>query len=68
MKPATRLFTEMVFLYRNDAARYQQLLKEAKGMASTKMDNEAMFMAWLAQNVPGAQLSELYLAFQGFSI
>lgn len=38
MKPATRLFTEIVLLYRNDAARYQQLLKEAKGMASAKID------------------------------
>lgn len=38
MKPATRLFTETVLLYRNDAARYQQLLKEAKGMASAKID------------------------------
>lgn len=38
MKPATRLFTEIVFLYRNDAARYRQLLKEAKGMASAKID------------------------------
>ena len=64
MRPATRLFTEIVFLHRNDAARYQQLLKEAKDMASTKIDNEAVFMAWLAQNVSGAQLSELYLAFQ----
>lgn len=38
MKPATRLFTEIVLLYRNDAARYQQLLKEAKGMVSAKID------------------------------
>ena len=64
IKPATRLFAKMVLLYRNDAACYQQLLKEAKEMASTKKDNEAVFMAWLAQNVSGAQLSELYLAFQ----
>ena len=64
MKPATRLFTEIVFLYRNDAARYRQLLKEAKGMASAKIDNEAVFMAWLAQNASGVQLSELYLAFK----
>lgn len=56
MKPATRLFTEIVFLYRNDAARYRQLLKEAKGMASAKIDNEAVFMAWLAQNASGVQL------------
>lgn len=45
MKPATRLFTGMVFLYRNDSARYQQLLKEAKDMAGIKVDNEAVFMA-----------------------
>ena len=64
MKPATRLFTEMVFLYRNDAARYQQLLKEANSMVRPKKDNEPVFMAWLAQNVSGAQLSELYLALQ----
>ena len=64
MKPATRLFTGMVFLYRNDSARYQQLLKEAKDMAGIKVDNEAVFMAWLAENVSGEQLSELYLAFQ----
>lgn len=38
MKPATQLFTEIVLLYRNDVARYQQLLKEAKGMASAKID------------------------------
>ena len=38
MKPATRLFTEIVLLYRNDAARYQQLLKEARGVASAKID------------------------------
>lgn len=38
MKPATRLFTAIVLLYRNDVARYQQLLKEAKGMASAKID------------------------------
>lgn len=38
MKPATRLFTEIVLLYKNDVARYQQLLKEAKGMASAKID------------------------------
>lgn len=33
-------------------------------MASAKIDNEAVFMAWLAQNASGVQLSELYLAFK----
>lgn len=62
MKPATRLFTEMVFLYRNDNVHYQELLREAKDMARAKPTSEAMFMSWLSENVSTAQLTELYLA------
>ena len=64
MKPATRLFTEMVSIYRNDTERFHQLLKEAENMASTELDNEAMFNAWLAANVSETQLAELHLAYQ----
>lgn len=62
MKPATRLFTEMVNLYMTDKKEYQKLLKEAKDMADTKQNNEAAFMSWLSKNVSAAQLSELYMA------
>ena len=62
MKPATRLFTETVTLYRTNANEYQKLLKEAKDMAEKKQNNEAVFMSWLSQNVSSAQLSELYMA------
>ncbi len=62
MKPATRLFTQVVDLYRNSTKQYQKLLMEAKEMAKTKEDLEAMFVAWLSENVSGAQLSEIYMA------
>lgn len=62
IKPATRLFTQVVDLFRNDTKQYQRLLMEAKEMAKTKEDSEAVFMSWLSENVSGAQLSELYMA------
>lgn len=62
MKPATKLFEEMVFLYHNDNKRYKRILEEAKDMADTKQNNEAAFMSWLSENVSAAQLSELYMA------
>ena len=62
MKPATRLFTEMVTLFKTDKKEYQKLLKEAKDMADIKQNNEAAFMSWLSENVSAAQLSELYMA------
>lgn len=61
MKAATRLFTEAVAIYRNDPAKFERLLKEAKVMISGKqMTNEEKFMTWLASKVSPAQLSELY--------
>lgn len=62
MKPASRLFTQVVNLYRNDTEQYQKLLMEAKEMAKTKKDSENAFMSWLSENVPATQLSELYMA------
>ena len=63
-KPATKLFTEMVSMYRNDRKKYEGLLKEAKLMADGKHNGEAAFMSWLSKKVSPAQLSELYMVFQ----
>ena len=62
MKPATRLFTQIVDLYRNDTAQYQKLLMEAKEMAKTNEGSEEVFLSWLSKNVSGALFSELYIA------
>ena len=68
IKPASRLFTETVLLYRNNTKRYKQLLMEANNMVSTKdytkSSKENEFITWLAGKVSGAQLSELYIALQ----
>lgn len=59
MKPATRLFTEVVEIYRNDPAGFKKLLEEAKVMISgNQVTNEVEFMTWLASKVSPAQLNE----------
>lgn len=63
-KPATKLFTETVSMYRNDRKKYEELLKEAMLMADGKHDGEAVFVSWLSKKVSPAQLSELYMVFQ----
>lgn len=63
-KPATKLFTETVSMYRNDHKKYEGLLKEAKLMADGKHNGEAAFMSWLSKKISPAQLSELYMVFQ----
>ena len=64
VKPATRLFTEIVNKYINDREEYERLLNEARLMLEGKQNNEAQFMAWLSKQVSPAQLSELYMVFQ----
>lgn len=68
MKPATRLFTETVEMYKGDRKEYDRILKEARLMAESKKNNEAEFMAWLSTRVSPAQLLELYMAFQEIEI
>lgn len=41
LKPASRLFTETVLLFRSDNSAYQELLKEAKSIAAEKQNTEA---------------------------
>ncbi len=63
-KPAMKLFTEMVSMYKNDRKKYEELLKEARLMADDKHNGEAAFMSWFSKRVSPAQLSELYMVFQ----
>lgn len=61
MKPATKLFTQVVDLYRNDRYEFEKLLKGALEMAESKdVSFEESFMNWLATQVSPMQLSELY--------
>ncbi len=61
-KPATKLFKEIVDLYRRDKDSFNLLLSEAKQMISEKTKDN--FFKWLASKVTAAQLSELYIAYE----
>lgn len=57
-----KLFQDIVDLYKNNRAEYDELLKEAKGM-STNLSVEEQFAQWFSTKVSPRQLSELYMAF-----
>lgn len=50
--PATKLFVEVVELYRTDTERYFDILKEAKNMVAAKKNNKEAFLAWAASVLP----------------
>lgn len=50
--PATRLFKEVVELYRTDTERYFDILEEAKRMVVAKQNNKEAFLVWAASVLP----------------
>ena len=67
-KPATRLFCEIVALYRNDRNQFEKLLSEAQEMigesSSVKELNgnnrvKQQFIDWMADKLPPSELSDL---------
>lgn len=50
--PATRLFEEVVELYRTDTERYFEILEEAKNMIAAKQNNKDAFLVWAASVLP----------------
>ena len=63
MKPATRLFTETVKLYREDRTAFERLLKEAKSMVANQQTTEEAFASWLSEKVSPSQLSQLWYCY-----
>lgn len=49
---ATRLFKEVVELYRTDTERYFDILEEAKRMVAAKQNNKEAFLVWAASVLP----------------
>lgn len=60
LKPATKLFKDVVGIYRQNRPEYYRLLGEARAMINDTHSCEADFMTWLSLKVTSAQLSELY--------
>lgn len=49
--PATKLFVEMVELYKNDNPQYQEILKEARHMIEPASSHKDAFLAWASSQV-----------------
>lgn len=56
---SSKVFYEIVHIYRSNLLEYQRLLSEAKAMTNAKSVAD-LFCTWLADRVSPAQLSELY--------
>ncbi len=58
----SKLFQDVVAMYRNDRATYEKTLREARNVPDTKSIQDQYF-AWLKTQVSPAQLSELYMVY-----
>jgi len=50
--PATRLFKEVVEIYRTDTEKYFEILEAAKKLITAKRNNKDAFLAWAASVIP----------------
>lgn len=58
--PTTKLFTEVVTIYKNNPTEFSGILEEARAMIADEKAIENSFMQYLSTKVSPAQLSELY--------
>ena len=64
MKPASKLFIEIVRIYKDEFNEYEKILEEARKMIPNTQSNKDTFISWLSKEVSPAQLSELYMDYQ----
>ena len=58
---ATKMFTDMVTLYKSNPAAFDEILIQAKGECAMQVNVQERFFAWLSARVSPAQLSEFYI-------
>lgn len=58
---ATKVFTEMVALYKSEPAAFHEILIQAKGECAMQVNVQEKFFAWLMAKVSSVQLSEFYI-------
>lgn len=63
MKPATRLFAEIVALYNDNRGEYEILLKGAKAVIDGKSNYKDSFSSWLAIALPSASINALLASY-----
>lgn len=58
---ATKMFNEMVELYKTTPVVFNEILIQAKGECAMQMNVQEKFFIWLKERVSSAQLSEFYI-------
>ena len=58
--PATKLFTKIVALRKENKKEYEKILQEVYALLDADKSLEEKFIAWLSEKVSPAQLSELF--------
>ena len=64
MKPASKLFTDTVLLYKDHKPDFDNLLKEAKDMINNSKSNKDRFFEYVASKVSSTQLSAFYQCYE----
>lgn len=58
---ASKMFSDMVALYKSESATFYEILNQAKGECAMQMNGQEKFFVWLKERVSSAQLSEFYI-------
>lgn len=67
VKPATKLFSEVVEMMRNSRDEYDVVLQEAIELTGASKASEEKYIKWLSRKVSAAQMSELYITYTQIS-
>ena len=63
IKPATKLFLEIVDIMRNSRDEYEAILQEAIELTGANKTSEEKYLKWLSKKISAAQMSELYIVY-----
>lgn len=67
VKPATKLFLEIVEMMRNSREEYDAVLQEAIELTGAGKISEEKYIKWLSKKVTAVQMSELYIMYKQIS-
>lgn len=63
LKNASKLFVDMVELYKNDNCEFKKILKKAREVDIQSKTIQEKFSAWLSSFLSPAQMSEIYITY-----
>lgn len=63
LKNASKLFADMVYLYKNDNYKFKKILKEAREVGIQSKTIQEKFSAWLFSFLPPTKMSEIYITY-----